>query len=549
MSIPIPGSSFHSNGRRSPTYGGVHPRTDLSVLHEGPSDGTSALYENSSESRFPPGPAYHHPPSTYTSPTFGPSSLPTAGLHGLTKMHLSSPLLQRRTFPQHVRKTSFDHTVSKDGIHAELKGRHQLNGKPQLCDNLTGTKRRAETVHFDSMLRADPSNMDGTHSPLDRELARNESTSPFPSSSFNFSFPPYEGIFDIPTTASAAPLAQPTQYPTNLRPNLENSRYHSTRSSSSNMYQSSRSPPSAGEGLSAAAAAASAAMAEEYAHAANVEGSVIDYRQLMGFAYPNLDGSPMGQNPYTHVDPTQILSVGQGDLGGYAAFHASPSSDGLGNGVGSSSTSPESYNTSSASTPPSTEGPSNGQHASRPLQRKYISLQQGAQDVQRKKSMPSPTLGEQKSSPSTPELAGTEPQGGKPEEADQTPTLCTNCHTTNTPLWRRDPEGQPLCNACGLFFKLHGVVRPLSLKTDVIKKRNRASGTPSSSSRKGVSALPKIASSTTRPRSQSNSIVGGLGRGGSSVGRGGQPPPGTIVTLAMKRQRRTFGAQLSGADS
>ncbi|KAK9367596.1 hypothetical protein V1509DRAFT_127013 [Lipomyces kononenkoae] len=53
------------------------------------------------------------------------------------------------------------------------------------------------------------------------------------------------------------------------------------------------------------------------------------------------------------------------------------------------------------------------------------------------------------------------------------PTTCTNCHTQTTPLWRRDPDGQPLCNACGLFLKLHGVVRPLSLKTDVIKKRNR----------------------------------------------------------------------------
>ncbi|KAI9257922.1 hypothetical protein BY458DRAFT_518516 [Sporodiniella umbellata] len=52
-------------------------------------------------------------------------------------------------------------------------------------------------------------------------------------------------------------------------------------------------------------------------------------------------------------------------------------------------------------------------------------------------------------------------------------TRCTNCHTANTPLWRRNPEGLPLCNACGLFFKLHGTVRPLSLKTDVIKKRNR----------------------------------------------------------------------------
>lgn len=53
-------------------------------------------------------------------------------------------------------------------------------------------------------------------------------------------------------------------------------------------------------------------------------------------------------------------------------------------------------------------------------------------------------------------------------------TKCTNCRTTNTPLWRRNPQGNPLCNACGLFLKLHGTVRPLSLKTDIIKKRNRS---------------------------------------------------------------------------
>lgn len=50
---------------------------------------------------------------------------------------------------------------------------------------------------------------------------------------------------------------------------------------------------------------------------------------------------------------------------------------------------------------------------------------------------------------------------------------CNNCSTTTTPLWRRSPEGYPLCNACGLFYKLHGVIRPLSLKTDVIRKRKR----------------------------------------------------------------------------
>jgi GATA-binding protein len=56
------------------------------------------------------------------------------------------------------------------------------------------------------------------------------------------------------------------------------------------------------------------------------------------------------------------------------------------------------------------------------------------------------------------------------------PMTCKNCATQNTPLWRRNPEGHSLCNACGLFLKLHGVVRPLEMKTDVIKKRNRGCG-------------------------------------------------------------------------
>ncbi|KAG0298747.1 hypothetical protein BGZ96_007622 [Linnemannia gamsii] len=57
--------------------------------------------------------------------------------------------------------------------------------------------------------------------------------------------------------------------------------------------------------------------------------------------------------------------------------------------------------------------------------------------------------------------------------AEAASTQCTNCNTRTTPLWRRDADGNPLCNACGLFLKLHGRTRPLSLKSDVIRKRNR----------------------------------------------------------------------------
>ncbi|KAI1325504.1 hypothetical protein F5Y16DRAFT_411412 [Xylariaceae sp. FL0255] len=54
-----------------------------------------------------------------------------------------------------------------------------------------------------------------------------------------------------------------------------------------------------------------------------------------------------------------------------------------------------------------------------------------------------------------------------------TQPTCQNCSTSTTPLWRRDEMGSVLCNACGLFLKLHGRPRPISLKTDVIKSRNR----------------------------------------------------------------------------
>ncbi|OBA19304.1 hypothetical protein METBIDRAFT_13602 [Metschnikowia bicuspidata var. bicuspidata NRRL YB-4993] len=84
--------------------------------------------------------------------------------------------------------------------------------------------------------------------------------------------------------------------------------------------------------------------------------------------------------------------------------------------------------------------------------------------------------------------------GDKGAAADtKKPTECNNCGTLKTPLWRKDPDGNTLCNACGLFLKLHGTTRPLSLKTDVIRKRSsrrasatpRAAGFPSSLSRHG----------------------------------------------------------------
>ncbi|XP_031634050.1 GATA-binding factor C isoform X1 [Contarinia nasturtii] len=52
-------------------------------------------------------------------------------------------------------------------------------------------------------------------------------------------------------------------------------------------------------------------------------------------------------------------------------------------------------------------------------------------------------------------------------------TSCANCKTTTTTLWRRNQSGEPVCNACGLYYKLHNVNRPLTMKKEGIQTRNR----------------------------------------------------------------------------
>lgn len=40
----------------------------------------------------------------------------------------------------------------------------------------------------------------------------------------------------------------------------------------------------------------------------------------------------------------------------------------------------------------------------------------------------------------------------------------SNCRTTQTPLWRRSPTGETVCNACGLYIKARNQQRPVNLK-------------------------------------------------------------------------------------
>ncbi|KAK4288483.1 hypothetical protein Pmani_038489 [Petrolisthes manimaculis] len=84
--------------------------------------------------------------------------------------------------------------------------------------------------------------------------------------------------------------------------------------------------------------------------------------------------------------------------------------------------------------------------------------------------------------------------------------MCTNCHTTITSLWRRNSQGDPVCNACGLYYKLHNVNRPITMKKESIQTRKRKP--KNSNDKKSSSSSSSNSSSTAATTSSSSSAAG-----------------------------------------
>jgi hypothetical protein len=50
---------------------------------------------------------------------------------------------------------------------------------------------------------------------------------------------------------------------------------------------------------------------------------------------------------------------------------------------------------------------------------------------------------------------------------------CTNCGVTSTPFWRKSPNGLYYCNACGLYLRTHNTMRPASLSKNRESRRGK----------------------------------------------------------------------------